>query len=311
MGVILLIGCGASVCLGLYMLLGATGKQERFSFGSGEMQKACIAFLNTYGARVAFLEKLELSRAGSVAAEICRLANERGCLLTYAGASLAAFVLVVLSAFAGCVVALSWIGCFAGATAACLGLVIWSQAQERRRLADISSQVPALYRSLASALGSGRTLSQAISYVASLGTGPLEQEFNRASLRILCGTSAIHALQDLPQRIDVSGINLMVSALSISARTGAPLQGLFSRAARLVERRFELERELKAKTAQVRMSVRLVSALPVVMVVLLALLSPDYREGLSSASGSTCLAVAVVLDAIALLIIRHLMKGVI
>ena len=109
---------------------------------------------------------------------------------------------------------------------------------------------------------------------------------------------------------DAPGVELMVCALSVSARTGAPLQGLFLRSARLAERRFELERELTAKTAQVRLSARIVSALPVLLVAALVLVSPDYRAGVATPVGLGCVLVAALLDVVALSIIRRLMRSV-
>lgn len=191
-----------------------------------------------------------------------------------------------------------------------VGLWAWARSGERRRADELARQVPGMFRSLAVALGAGRTLSQAISYVGSRGDGELSREFGRAALRVSCGVSANEALDELARRTKAPGIDLMVCALVVSSRTGAPLEGLFMRSARLAERRFELERELKGKTAQVRLSARIVSALPVGLVTLLALISPDFREGLATPVGTGSVCVAVVLDATALLVIRRLMKGV-
>lgn len=186
----------------------------------------------------------------------------------------------------------------------------WAAAAKRRRADELARQVPSMFRSLAVALGAGRTLSQAVSYVGARGQGALSREFGRAALRISCGASASEALGELARRTKAPGVDLMVCALQVSARTGAPLQGLFMRSARLAERRFELERELMSKTAQVRLSARVVGVLPALLVALLALLSPDFREGLGTPVGMGSVCVAAVLDATALLVIRRLMKGV-
>ena len=194
--------------------------------------------------------------------------------------------------------------------AALVAAPAWGASRAKARADGIARQVPGMFRSLAVALGSGRTLAQAISYVATRGTGELAREFGRASLMVSCGVSAQEALGELAQRTRAPGVDLMVCAVVVSLRTGAPLQGLFLRSARLAERRFELERELMGKTAQVRLSARIVSALPVGLVCVLALLSPDFRAGLATPVGTGSVVVAAVLDALALLVIRRLMKGV-
>ena len=211
---------------------------------------------------------------------------------------------------ASALVALSVIGLVAGVAVGAVALLAWCSAREAARRRELARQVPDVFRSLAGALGAGRTLTQAISYVGSLGDGPLNREFARASLMVSCGTGATEAVGRVAKVTDAPGVELMVCALSVSARTGAPLQGLFLRSARLAERRFELERELTAKTAQVRLSARIVSALPVLLVAALVLVSPDYRAGVATPVGLGCVLVAALLDVVALSIIRRLMRSV-
>ena len=81
--------------------------------------------------------------------------------------------------------------------------------------------------------------------------------------------------------------------------------------ARLAERQGEFERLLAVKTAQVRLSVKIVCLLPAVMVCLLAVISPDFQSGLLTPAGMGCLFLASVLDALALAIIRRLVRSVI
>ncbi|WP_419039848.1 type II secretion system F family protein, partial [Parolsenella catena] len=210
----------------------------------------------------------------------------------------------------GALVALSVAGLVVGVAAGAVASLAWCSAREAARRRELARQVPDVFRSLAGALGAGRTLTQAISYVGSLGDGPLNREFARASLMVSCGTGATEAVGRVAKVTDAPGVELMVCALSVSARTGAPLQGLFLRSARLAERRFELERELTAKTAQVRLSARIVSALPVLLVAALVLVSPDYRAGVATPVGLGCVLVAALLDVVALSIIRRLMRSV-
>jgi tight adherence protein B len=96
----------------------------------------------------------------------------------------------------------------------------------------------------------------------------------------------------------------------ISQRTGSPLMALFQRSAVLVERQGEFERLLSVKTAQVRLSARIVCLLPAVMVAGLSLISHDFQHGLLTPVGMGSVLVAALMDGVALLIIRRLMEGV-
>ena len=108
----------------------------------------------------------------------------------------------------------------------------------------------------------------------------------------------------------VPGVGLLVTALSISQRTGSPLRELFQRSANLVESHRQMERELVVKTAQVRLSARVVCLLPLALVGILSLISPDFQEGAATPLGMGCLLVALAMDGAALVIMRRLMKEV-
>ena len=78
----------------------------------------------------------------------------------------------------------------------------------------------------------------------------------------------------------------------------------------MVEGKTELDRTLVTKTAQARLSARIVCVLPILMVAILSMLSPEFRGGVLAPQGMACLAVALVLDGIAVLLIRRLMGSV-
>lgn len=192
-----------------------------------------------------------------------------------------------------------------------VAMPIASAALESRRRRAIEREMPAVFRTLAMAMGSGETLSQAVDYLAAHGGGEVAKAFTRTSLRMHCGYPARESLDLLARELDAPGVGLLVIALLISQRTGSPLRSLFRRSARLVERQGEFERMLGVKTAQVRLSVRVVSGLPVIMIALLSLISSDFQRGLSTPVGAACILVAALMDGAAILIIRRLMRGVV
>ena len=184
-----------------------------------------------------------------------------------------------------------------------------SSIRQRERREALGA-MPGIYRTLSVALGSGQTLSQAVSYVGAHEHGKVARVFARMSLRLRCGASTEEAVDLLAKELSVPGAGLLATALVISHRTGSPLRDLLLRSAALAERQEEFERTLGVKTAQVRLSVRIVCLLPVVMMGLLALMSPDFQAGLATPVGIGCVTVASALDAIALVVIRRLMRGV-
>ena len=196
--------------------------------------------------------------------------------------------------------------------ACCLALGVPALASRRREALrkERASAMPTVFRTLAVAMGSGMTLVQSAEYTGAHVDGTTGEALARLGLRLRCGMGTEEALSALAAELPAPGVGLLATALVISHRTGSPLRGLFQRSANLVERQGEFERLLAVKTAQVRLSVRIVCLLPAVMVALLAAISPDFRKGLATASGALCLCAAALLDGLAVLIIRRLAKGV-
>lgn len=204
----------------------------------------------------------------------------------------------------------SVVGALAAAVASLVGVAVWHSSRQRARKRALIDEMPEVFRTLAMALGSGETLTQAIEYVGVHQHGYAGEAFVQAALRLRCGASTEDAMAQLTRELDAPGVGLLATALVIAQRTGSPLRGLFQSSARLVERQGEYERMLAVKTAQVRLSVRIVCLLPLLLVCVLSLISVDFQHGLATVPGTLSLLVASVMDGCALLIIRQLMKGV-
>ena len=189
------------------------------------------------------------------------------------------------------------------ATTLGVGIPAWHASCLRRDGQDLLREMPNVFRTLAMALGSGETLSQAIGYAGTHAGGV-------ASLRLSCGASVSEAIDRLCEELDAPGVGLLCTALVISQRTGSPLKGLLEHSARLIERQSEFERMLAVKTAQVRLSVRVVSAIPALLVVGLSALSVDFRNGIMTPAGTFSLVVATILDVLAMAIIKRQMGGI-
>lgn len=303
------VTCGALAWGGAFALL---GHETRHVEGAGRrlaesLWRGAVVPLSE-GALARRL--LDVAAWRSSCAVLVRRGGERGVAVDEAEASACALVACLAALAVGLAASRSPVGGASLAAASLAGFLSLGGLDERRRRRALAEEMPGVFRTLAVALGSGQTLSQAIEYVGSHGHGPAAEGFARTSLRMRCGMSAEEALALMAEELEAPGVGLLVCALTISQRTGSPLRGLFQRSAQLVERQREFERALAVKTAQVRLSVRVVCLLPLLMVGLLSLISVDFQRGLATTAGTLCVAVALALDAVALLIIRRLMRGV-
>lgn len=229
--------------------------------------------------------------------------------LTWRGCVACALVCIGGGGLLGGAVSLSALGAMVVALAVCAASVVMVGGYERRSKIAASEQMPAVLRSLASALGAGKSLPQAMEHAGRTLDDPLGPELLKASFEIKGGCSTEGAVDGLCERVRVPGMALLGTALQVSQRTGSSLNELFARTARMVTDDVGLRRELEVKTSQVRLSARVVAAMPVVLAGVLMVLSPDYRMGLSLAGGRICLCIAALLDLGALWLVRRLMKG--
>ena len=200
------------------------------------------------------------------------------------------------------------LGFAAGAAAIAIALAVRAARRAREERQRIASAMPEAFAALAIALGSGHTLAQGMRFVGSHAEEPVRGEFLRVACAVDCGIPASDALDDLLARLPAPGLGLVSLALKVSQRTGAPLRGLLAEAAEMAGERIALMRQLDVKTSQARMSARLVALMPIAMVGALAAVSVDFRNGLATPVGAGCVAVALVLDASAWVIIRRIMR---
>lgn len=206
------------------------------------------------------------------------------------------------------VVSLSPIGFFLGLMVPFVVAAARNAFDCRRERHDAEEAMPEAFTALSMSLASGHSLAQGMRFVGAHAQEPVHTEFLRVAAAIDCGISATDALDDLLARVDAPGLSLVTLALKVSQRTGAPLAGLLSEAASGVGERIELKRRLDVKTSQARMSAHMVAAMPAGMCAVLALLSADFRRGLATPAGAGAVVLGLALNAIALVVIRRIMR---
>lgn len=207
----------------------------------------------------------------------------------------------------GAVVSLSPFGVVIGLIAPPVVLLLLAARRRKNESRELEQAMPEAFGSLAVSLGSGHSLPQAMRYVGAHSREPIKSEFMRVSFAISCGVPAYEALDAMLTRLQAPGLELVVLALKVSQRTGAPLKDLLAEAAAMVGDRIELRRRLDVKTSQARMSARMVAAMPIALSVALSLLSSDFRAGLATVAGAASLGIAFALNAVAWVFIRKIM----
>lgn len=305
-----LIGCAVGFGGSALVAMGGGRSRHASGWGLRWLQRRLGALCSAMGgwALVTLLVRVPSWRSLSDA--LVRRLRSQGTYLAREDAC--AFVVLTSAVAALCLglLAGSPAGVVVGLVGAPVLISVRHASRERKRERALIDEMPEVFRTLAMALGSGETLTQAIEYVGMHEHGYAGSAFVQAALRLRCGASTEEAMAQLSRDLDAPGVGLLTTALVIAQRTGSPLRGLFQNSAQLVERQGEYERMLSVKTAQVRLSIRIVCLLPLLLVGMLAMISVDFQNGLATLPGMLSICVAALMDGCALLVIRHLMRGV-
>lgn len=303
--------CCAAVAAFVFVQLGMSHPIRQSGVGRSAtkgLAQRCLTLCEVIGHKPAIIRLMSF---GHIRAWIDRLLP---CLASYGVviSEYGAFVLVVgicgACSLIGALASASVLGAPVGLTLAIIGFASVVGKRDRQTISATVAQMPEVLRALSGALGAGKSLPQAIEYIGRTVSEPLASEFLRASFEIEGGRSVEEAIRGLCDRVEAPGMELLGTALQISQRTGSPLSDLFARTSKMVSSSVTLRRELTVKTSQARLSAHVVAAVPVVIVCVLVLISPDYRAGLLMSAGRACLCIAAMLDIAALLLVRSLMK---
>jgi tight adherence protein B len=170
----------------------------------------------------------------------------------------------------------------------------------------LERELPDALRRVAAELGAGRTADRAL-LAAGNAQGAAGQAFALAGRRAAAGEDVGTALAAaLGQRA-----RFAAAAISLQLRAGGDLPALLRSLARRLDERSGVNAEIRAMTAQARLSARVVPLLPIAGLAVAALLDAGaVRLLLTTAPGLAIVAVSALLDLVGLLAIRAIARGI-
>jgi tight adherence protein B len=178
-----------------------------------------------------------------------------------------------------------------------LGIAVFLiQGVAARHKAKFESQLPDTLNLLSTSLRSGYSLLQAVEAVGAEAPEPTAREFGRAMNETRLGRSPVAALKQVADRMESVDFDWAVLAISIQREVGGNLAEVLQTAADTMLQRNRLRREMKALTAEGRVSAYVLGAMPVLLFLFLFLSRRSYLQPmLDSTNGLLALGGAVVL----------------
>jgi tight adherence protein B len=164
------------------------------------------------------------------------------------------------------------------------GPISYIKIKVSRRRAAFMGQLPDVLLLLSGALKAGHSIQQAMAAVGEDAKPPAAEEFRRTMAEVRLGANLDDALEALGRRIGVLDFDWTILAIQIQREVGGNLAEILEIISETIRERDRLGREIKALTAEGRMSGMVLGLLPVAMALLLYTRSPDYLEPLYTTS---------------------------
>jgi tight adherence protein B len=185
-------------------------------------------------------------------------------------------------------------GAVAGTLAAWLGTRFWLNQKAARRCAAFADQLPDVLQLVASSLRSGFTLPQALEAVVHEGDQPAAGELTRALTEARLGVKLEDALDQVSHRTRSQDLAWVVMAVRISRDVGGNLAEVLLTTVHTMRERGQLRRQVRALSAEGRLSGYILVGLPIAVAGWLALVRPEYLRPLyTDSAGIVMLVIAV------------------
>jgi tight adherence protein B len=199
-------------------------------------------------------------------------------------------------------------GIIGGAMIIVLSLLFVNNVASRQRK-KFETQLPDTLNLLATSLRAGYSFLQAVEAVGEEAPDPTRREFGRAMAEIRLGRPMDDALADIATRMDSVDFEWTVLAIEIQREVGGNLAEVLQTTAETMVQRNRLRREMKALTAEGRISAVVLALLPVGLFIFISLSNPDYMEPLlTSAIGVAVLVGGVVFIGIGIFWMQKIVK---
>jgi tight adherence protein B len=148
--------------------------------------------------------------------------------------------------------------------------------KRKRRLRKFEKQLPDALDLMARGLRAGQTFTAGLQQVAKEMPDPLGTEFFNTFREFNHGLDLNTALLNLCDRINLRDLSFFTTAVLIQRETGGNLTEILEKISVLIRERFKLRNQVKALTAEGRLSGIILLILPPLLAVLLTVINPKY-----------------------------------
>lgn len=154
--------------------------------------------------------------------------------------------------------------------------LMWLVFKRNGRMKRFASQLPDAMELIARALRAGHSLAAGMHVVAEEMPNPIAKEFGRVYEEQNLGIALEDALRNMCDRIPNLDLRFFVTSVAIQRQTGGDLAEILDRIGYIIRERFKILGQVKALTAEGRLSGIVLIALPIGLFLMMLSMKPDY-----------------------------------
>jgi tight adherence protein B len=181
--------------------------------------------------------------------------------------------------------------------------------KRQRRFMKFQEQFPNAMDFLSRAVRAGHAVSTAFQMIGSEMADPIGSEFRRLFDQLNVGLPAREALENLYARIPLADVHIFVTALLIHSESGGNLAEMLDNLTHVIRERTKLTLKVRMYTAQGRLSLYILTAMPPFVGLALYFTNKEYISRLFvDPAGQKALMLAVLFQLLGFLVIRRIIR---
>jgi tight adherence protein B len=181
--------------------------------------------------------------------------------------------------------------------------------RRQKRFEKFEELFPEAIDTLARAVRAGHAFTTAIEMISNEISEPLATEFRKLFEEQKFGMPVRDALMNLTERVPLVDVKFFVTAVMLQRETGGNLAEILDNLSYVIRERFKIQRQVRVHTAQGRLTMALLMAMPPTVVTILLVFSPDFvRPLFYDPIGHALLVLSIALQTVGYFVIRKIIK---
>ena len=158
------------------------------------------------------------------------------------------------------------------------GVYFWVNKKAKARMSLLEEQLPDAVALMVRSLRDGHPFSSAIGIVAKEIPDPLGSEFGVIADEAAYGRDVSESLKAFAERMDSQDLRFLAVAVTIQQQSGGNLAEILEGLSKVIRARFKLFRRVRAITAEAKWSGMFLSAFPILALVMINVIQPNYYD---------------------------------